>query len=686
MSSKFHALFAEMQEQLNEPERELLDPTLLVQLVNLLRPNDSENTGDIHDRLQVLLETLITQPVYAECLHDYIMQTLSQYHQISLYADAGILGNDGFFSQLGQRIGGHLLPPLRDQTRLSDLFQQVFHHKDDPEWIANIELEDWQELITLLSPPYAARTDLRIQVREQILHAMMVISYRISAIGLEPEFARAYPELNEYESPFLIQNREIIEFIEKYREYTSEDSLRWPPELPDEKQALVMLDQCLDILNRIKRGTRRSGVSLSLTNLLIRLDQSLTRLTLLFNLLLDDQKLLQQSLLALLQELTEAQQDARSVRSLISVNTELLSRQVTENASRTGGHYVSTDRKGFFSMYRSAAGAGVIIGTMSALKILAGRFVLAPLTQAFIFSMNYSLGFMLIHILHFTVATKQPAMTAAALAATIQQNTGNRAAQMAELAALTVNIMRTQFIAILGNISIAMPTGLLIAWLWQHHLGQPLLNPQKAAYLLHSINPFTSLAIPHAAIAGVCLFLSGLIAGYYDNLAVYRQVGPRLRQHAKLQRWLGTERLNRVAGYIENNLGALAGNFWFGIMLGSMGTIGFMLGLPLDIRHIAFASANFAQGLFCLNGSADIGLVLVSFLGVVLIGLTNLLVSFSLTLFVALRARKVRYSQWKPLLRLLLTHFVTRPSDFFWPPKPQAANNTDNKTGQSPQL
>ncbi|MCB5976870.1 site-specific recombinase [Acinetobacter baumannii] len=32
--------------------------------------------------------------------------------------------------------------------------------------------------------------------------------------------------------------------------------------------------------------------------------------------------------------------------------------------------------------------------------------------------MNYSLGFILIHVLHFTVATKQPAMTAAALAAT----------------------------------------------------------------------------------------------------------------------------------------------------------------------------------------------------------------------------------------------------------------------------
>lgn len=673
MPIKFHALFAEMQEHLSNNELEQLDPGLLVTLVNQLRPIDANDTDEIHQQLQTLIEVLISTPEYAETVHDYVMATLSHYHQISLYADAGILGNDGFFSQLGQRIGGHILPPLRDKTRLSDLFQQVFHDKNDPEWLNNIDMEDWEELITLLSQPYAARVDLRSLARDQILNAMMVISYRITAIGLDPEFSKAFPDLNEYESPFLIQNREIIDFIEKYREYISEDNMRWPPVLPDEKQSLVMLDQCMDILNRIKRGTRRNGVSLSLTNLLIRLDQCLTRISLLFNLLLDDQKSFQHSLLELLQELTEAQQDSQSVRGLIAVNTQLLSRQVTENASRTGGHYVSTDKKGFFDMYRSAAGAGFIIATMATLKILAGRFVLAPLSQAFIYSMNYSLGFMLIHILHFTVATKQPAMTAAALAATVQQNTGNRSAQMAELAALTVNIMRTQFIAILGNISIAMPMGLLIAWLWQSNLGQPLLSPQKAESLLHNINPFTSLAIPHAAIAGVCLFLSGLIAGYYDNLAVYRQVGPRLRQHAKLQDWLGVARLNRMAGYIENNLGALAGNFWFGIMLGSMGTIGFIFGLPLDIRHIAFASANFSQGLFCLNGSPDFGLVFVSFIGVLMIGLTNLFVSFSLALFVALRARQVKYAQWKPLLRLLVTHFMTRPSDFFWPPKVQAS-------------
>jgi len=159
--------------------------------------------------------------------------------------------------------------------------------------------------------------------------------------------------------------------------------------------------------------------------------------------------------------------------------------------------------------------------------------------------------------------------------------------------------------------------------------------------LLHDINPFESLAIPHAAIAGVCLFLSGLIAGYYDNLAVYHSVGTRLRQHRRLKNMMSPKRLDKVSTYIENNLGALAGNFWFGIMLGSMGTVGYILGLPLDIRHIAFASVNFAQSVFTLRADIDLSTVLISFLGVLLIGMTNLLVSFSLALFVALKARRV---------------------------------------------
>ncbi len=661
-------LFVRMKEQLSQHDTKAITPLPLVQLVSRLRPKDAYDTNEIEDNLNELITRLMADPSDAVILHDYLLQLIANYQQINLYADDSLMSNEGFFSLLSHRIGNYFLPPLRGSKQLNDIFRQVFHHRFDPVWLENIESGHWQQLMTLLSMP-DGNTDLRTQAREQVLNALMIISYRITSLSLDPEFAHAYPDLNEYESPFLIQNREILDFIQKYREYASDEILRWPPLLPDEKQALVMLDQCADVLSRIKRSTRRNGVSLSLTNILIKLDQCLIRIELLFNLLLDNPQQVQESLMRLLYELALAQHETQSVRGVIEANTELLSRQVTENASRTGGHYVSTDRRGYTDMYRSGAGAGAIVAIMATLKLLASRLSLAPLNQAFLYSMNYSLGFMLIHVMHFTVATKQPAMTAAALAATIQQNTSNRTDQMAELAVLTVNIMRTQFIAIMGNISIAMPVAFLITWAWQANLGEPLLSNQKAEYLLHNLNPFTSLAIPHAAIAGVFLFLSGLIAGYYDNLAVYRRIGVRMRQHAKLQSWLGIERLDRVSGYIERNLGALAGNFWFGVMLGSMGTIGFLFGLPLDIRHISFSSANFVQGLMCLNGTPDVGLIVVSFLGVLLIGLTNLLVSFGLALYVALRARQIRYAQWKPLLRLLITHFMTRRSEFFWPPK-----------------
>ncbi len=646
-------------------------PELLVLLVSRLRPAHARDGNDIHWRLAQLCDLLEQQPALATVLSNYVLGLLGQYHQVSLYADTGIVGNENFFTALTQRLGWRLLPPLRQEGYLRDLVQLCFDHRHDDRWIGAIDESDWQRLFGLLA---AADIDPRLlhEARSRLLSALMIVSYRITAIGLEPELVQAYPQINEFRSPFLVQNREIIDYVEAFKQrHAVDDEASDAPSaaLPDEKQALVMLDQCRDILGRVKRGTRKNGVSISLTNLLNRLEQSLARIELLFGLLHDDTAQVHAALAALLRLITDAQARHGSVREVISINTELLSRQVTENASRMGEHYVSTDHAGFWQMYRSAAGAGLIIASMATIKVLMGRLTLAPLGKAFFYSMNYSFGFMLIHVLRFTVATKQPAMTAAALAATVQQVSGSRQAQLAELAELIVNIMRTQFIAIMGNISVAMPTAFVLTTLWQRTHDAPLLNPAEATELLAGINPFESAALFYAAIAGVWLFVAGLIAGYYDNLATYHQIGERLRQHPALQRRLGEARLDRVAHYIENNLGALAGNFWFGVFLGSTGVVGYIIGVSIDIRHIAFASANFIQGLLCLGRTPEPWLVLVSFLGVLGIGLMNLMVSFGLALFVALRARRVRFAQWGSLMRLIATHFATRPLDFFWPPR-----------------
>jgi site-specific recombinase len=51
---------------------------------------------------------------------------------------------------------------------------------------------------------------------------------------------------------------------------------------------------------------------------------------------------------------------------------------------------------------------------------------------------------------------------------------------------------------------------------------------KKRITLLDSNNPLTSGAVIYAAIAGVCLFLAGLIAGFHDNLSAYNKIPERI--------------------------------------------------------------------------------------------------------------------------------------------------------------
>jgi site-specific recombinase len=201
------------------------------------------------------------------------------------------------------------------------------------------------------------------------------------------------------------------------------------------------------------------------------------------------------------------------------------------------------------------------------------------------------------------------------------------------------------------------------------------IDAEKAEHLLHELNPFETLAIAHAAIAGVCLFLSGLISGYYDNFTAYGRIGERLRRHRFLKWLLGESRLQRFAGYMERNLGALIGNFIFGCLLGMMPFIGKLTSLPLDIRHIAFASANFSYGYTGLPTPPAQDVIWTTLVGIALIGFTNLAVSFSLALWFALRSQHAHFGTSSlKVMPLLVRKFALSPLSFLFPPKDGGKN------------
>ncbi|WP_201616138.1 site-specific recombinase [Psychrobacter immobilis] len=644
------------------------DPAVLKRLIDELRVSDKE-PALANENIQDLIDILRHHPEYGDGLASFVLKLIIQYRQIALYTDTGIMSDQGFFNSLRRLVGHRFLPLLPQEDSVVELVGYLFDKRSDERWLANIHKEKWDELVELIRVE-EAHLDLVATAKNSILNAIIILSYRISGIGLHPDLMESYPQILNYSASFVAQNQEAVLFVNQYRQAHELDTLTdiTPEKAVDPAPLLVMIEQCEDIVATVRKRIYKTGISIRLTNMMLRLDQSLQRMRILTELVTDDYNKRDLAVIELIQTLITTANRRYSIGYLIDNNTKLLSRKVTENASRVGEHYISTDKAGYQEMFKKASIGGFIIAFMATTKILAYHLALAPMGRAFINSMIYGLGFVFIHVIRGTVATKQPAMTAAAIASTISDGSGKKSRQLTKLSELVVDILRTQFIAIMGNVMVAIPVALIISFAWLQYTGTPMIDTEKAGHLLHDLDPFRSLALPHAAIAGVYLFLSGLIAGYYDNLAVYNHVGARIQRHKLLKFLLPKSWLQRLGGFVEANLGAIMGNFLFGVFLGSTATIGFIFGLPIDIRHIAFASANLAHGLF--NMPADQiswNVILLSILGVALIGIVNLMVSFSLALFVALRSKEVRFFEWGRLTKLVFGHIISHPSDFFWP-------------------
>lgn len=641
----------------------------LAALVAAIRPADAGRQDEVAQQLQSLCGLLEHNAEYRRGLRLALMRVLEDGRQISLYTESGILPNTGFFTELSRRISRVFLPDVVDVRYLKDALSIIFARPDDFRWLESITLAQWRELYAALNLPTHSVADSLLRTRHEMLEATQVLSFRIAAIGLDPELVRNQPELEEFESPFLTQNTEVRHYLDDYNRYLADRT--YPAQ--DDKHIHVLLGQCREALAKVRRIALQRGTSITLTYKLRRLEQNIARMEMLLGVLSDwrseegGQSPFIRSV-TLLCELVREENRKNNLRDHFRQTLDMVALRVTENASRTGEHYITETRGEYFSMLKSALGGGFIIALMAMIKLILARQHMAPLNEAIAFSLDYGIGFMLIHIMGFTVATKQPAMTAAAIAASIDES-GGKLRNLDNLVTLIARTVRSQIVATLGNISMVIPVAVVIGAAIHWVGGEHFIPPEKAEHLLEGISPF-GLNLFYAAIAGVCLFLAGQIAGYYDNLCVYNRIPERLRQLRWLRRLLGEVRLARVAAYVENNLGALAGNFYFGFLLGGMASIGVLFGLPFDVRHVTISGGYWGFSLVALDFAVEWQTALVAILGVLMIGMVNLGVSFGLALTVALKARQVSVEQsgWH-LMRKVLQRFWQSPREFLLPPR-----------------
>lgn len=624
-------------------EAESPDPALLARLWFHLRPHTHQPLEAARDKLAELAALLDRNPLYVAVLRDHLAALFADKKSTRLLTEAGLLPDTSFTAELRRRIAYKLLPPERDPGRLRDWLDALITPHDRL-WVESLSRDVWIGLCDRLQ----LRELFRRGTPGVLTDAINSLAHRIAAGGLNTELLRIDPALEAYDSPFLALHHEVNAWLRG--------------EAEDTRQIDVLLEQCAEALDRVRRHSAEIGTSVELTLQSARLAQQMERLRTLVALTDPATESPHALLTGLFVELIEASGERDGVTALLRDTVGRLARQITQFAGQAGEHYVAENWTALLKMFGAAAGGGAIIAGMALLKIRIVALHLAPLQEALLVSLNYALGFVLIYLLHFTVATKQPAMTASLFAHTLAEVRGQTAQQKA-LDTFAGKVWLAQSAAILGNMLLAFATAALIATALAFG-GHSTVGPDKAAHLLVELDPFGSAALFYAAVAGVGLFLSGIVSGYYDNQCVYHAIPERLQRLTLPQRMLGVSRWNAVVEYLRPRWGGIAGNLFFGFYLGLASAFGTLAGLPLDIRHIAFSSANLGYAWQTFDWHLAPSLALTAIAGVVLIGLVNLTVSFSLAFYLALRATRSSRRESGHLLLRGLYAILTAP--FRW--------------------
>lgn len=618
------------------------DGEWLSRCLQMLRPKRGQDGSQLLDQFLTVLEDC---PDLRLQVQTAFWSFLESNPARSLLSEGDMHLERSLLASLAGRCLGKILPPAPRAGSLQDQVRSALDQTRDAQWLASLDEAVMARALRIFAPPQGLHLE--------VVGALDIVAHRLAGQGLEREVLRQAPELNVQLNPFLEQAREVDRMVHESD--------------PDDQHLQVLLNQCQEVIVKVRRRARREGTSMQLTYALAAAEQSIARLRVLLNIALN--RLDGRQLARFVLDLCLGETRRHSVRDLMQHHVGLLALRVTHHAGETGHHYIAENRAQLLKLFFSAAGAGGIVAAMAMVKIEIAALHFPLFFQSFFYGLNYALGFVFIHLLGFTVATKQPAMTAATLAASLSEDwTARGNPDLRGITDKCVHTLRSQTVAIFGNVLLALPVAILISWMWYGQFGVPTASAAKAADLLHDLDPIHSLALFHAALAGVGLFLSGLFSGYVDNLAAYYGISERLRHSPLLRRLLG-RRVEVWAGYANSESGALAGNVALGFYLGGLGGLGAIFGLPLDIRHVSFASANLGYAFQSLHPEA--GVVAFSLLGVALIGLVNLLVSFGLALWLAVRARGLGWQAIGRVGQHLWRRFWQRPAPGYRPlPQP----------------
>ena len=637
----------------------------LVAFFGLIRP--ARGRRDARANLARVTGALREHPILLHNLQHAVLSQLVRTDISSALMESGIPLARGFWQEFFGRLRHKMLPPLQNEHDFLYVLNRVFFRNHDYRWVEDIPRAAWVEFFESLG--LSLHIDDR-RILQQLVGALRTLSFQVAQLGLEREVASYVPEVEREDNPFVEQNYSVHE-LEKAM--AGVEGGKSGGERADGGRAVAeridgLLERCQRCIAYVRDGHVRRGASLHQTYMLLLLANRIERMSILMDLLDGDQSLDTGKFVELFRMLVRNENRKNSILEFMSQSLAYLAYQIAEHKGAKGSKYITSTWSEYRAMVGSAMGGGAWICLVVLIKNLLSRLPMAVFWHGFAYSVNYSLGFILIEETGATLATKQPAFTASAVASSLDTRKNTHQPNLYNLAVTVAKVSRSQIASFAGNLIVVFPGVALLAWGYDRLTGSKLVAGEAAMKMLRDQHPGLSLSLLFACNTGVFLFLSGIIAGYVQNKIQYGQISRRLQTHPILRLSMPKERLRRLTDYVEKHAGTLIGNICLGFFLGMSSVVGEIFGIRFDIRHITISAGNVALAVYGLGlRNIPTGFLIEVVAGVLGIGFLNFLVSFSLAFVVAARSRGVRVREYPEFLGILGRYFFRHPLDFLRP-------------------
>ena len=632
----------------------------LILLFNEIRPTKKEGREAAEHKLRKIIDLIEEKPLIGLKVQKAIMQVLVNTQLESAFTQSGIPLSGGFWDELSKRIKHKLLPENPTKDDFLYAINAVFFKPSDYLWVDQIKRTSWTHFFELLQFPIQA-TDKRL--RNHLMDAMIVLSIQIANTGLQKEISGyTSPVESRQADPFIVQRRRLLELQQQINAN--------PEDLKLHANAMkIVLHELENEIDYIKKNQGAKGTSIRQSYSLLILGVRLNRMLLLLDAIDNDDSFDVRLFVDLFKTIVRNEKRKTSIRELTSQAIGFVAYQIAEHKGVKGGKYITTTRKEYMSMILSAMGGGVFICFAVIFKALLGRLHYAHFWQGFWYSVNYSAAFVGIDQSRSTLATKQPAFTANAVAVSLDSKKNANKPDLHNLAVTVAKVVRSQAASFIGNLIIVFPGSYFLAMIYHKAFDEKLVAGTAALQMLQDQNPFQSLSWLYACNTGVFLFLSGIIAGYVQNKIRFSNIPERISGNPAFNIEISKEKRQKWAIFIEKHAGTFAGNISLGFFLGMAAPLGKIFGVPFDIRHITISSGNMALGVYGLGfENIPLNYLLTVFFGVLGVGFFNFLVSFSLAFFVAIKARGIKLNQYPELISTLVKYFLQKPLSFIFPP------------------